>query len=155
MSLSSYFRPAFVNAFCVVCTSDVTTRRNEISCFDSLAIARMFTAPFERASVTRASSPGLSATNTLNSFVALPPLPRPSESAGPLQKASSPLRERQGTRRARSPGNKIAPRMFGGARSFLTNPSSPQPHPPRGGQPERDALQQNSKFSRVRALFFI
>src|SRR2546427_9391121 len=62
MSLSSYFRPAFVKAFCVVCTSEVTTRRNDASCFDSLAIARMLTAPFDRASVTRANSPVLSAT---------------------------------------------------------------------------------------------
>src|SRR3989475_8354183 len=118
MSLSSYFRPAFVSAFCVVCTSDVTTRRNEISCFDSLAIARMFTAPFERASVTRASSPGLSATNTLNSFVALPPLPRPSESAGPLQKASSPPPERQGQRRGAAPRDRNAPPSVGRAQGL-------------------------------------
>src|SRR5437762_11508512 len=42
---------ARASAFSVVCTSDVTTRRNELSCFDSLAIARMFTAAPARASV--------------------------------------------------------------------------------------------------------
>src|SRR2546428_6389380 len=140
MSLSSYFSPAFVRAFCVVCTSDVTTRRKEISCFDSLAIARMFTAPFERASVTRASSPGLSATNTLNSFVSLPPRIRLSESAGPPPKTSPPVRERQGTRRGRGPRDRKAPPKFGGGTRFLANPSVPQPPPPRGGRRPREAL---------------
>src|SRR5437899_1143348 len=73
MSLSSYFRPEFDRAFSVVCTSEVTTRRYVDSCFDSLAMARMLTAAFARASVTRASSPGLSATNTLNTFILRPP----------------------------------------------------------------------------------
>src|SRR5437016_13546671 len=75
MSLRSYFRPAVDRAFSVVCTSEVTTHKNELSCLASLAIARMFTAAPERAFVTRANSPGLSATYTLNSFI----LPAPSE----------------------------------------------------------------------------
>src|SRR3989442_10646795 len=95
MSLSSYVRPEFDRAFSVVCTSEVTTRRYVDSCFDSLAIARMWTAAFARASVTRASSPGLSATNTLNSFISRPPSVAGGESATPLQKTSqaSPSRD--------------------------------------------------------------
>src|SRR6266480_1543202 len=86
MSFNSNFRPARESAFSVVCTSDVTTRRNELSCFDSLAIARMFTAAPARASVTRASSPVLSATKTLNSFMPCPLKTCSSESARRLQK---------------------------------------------------------------------
>src|SRR5438105_2111882 len=86
MSFNSNLRPARVSAFSVVCTSEVTTRRNELSCFDSLAIARMFTAAPARASVTRASSPVLSATKTLNSFMPCPLKTCSSESARRLQK---------------------------------------------------------------------
>ncbi len=64
-----------------------------------------------------------------------PPSSSAEESAGPLQKASPPVRERQGTSRTRSRGNRIASRMFGRSRSFWTNRSSPNPQPPCGGMP--------------------
>src|SRR5947208_16287766 len=86
MSFNSNFRPARASAFSVVCTSDVTTRRNELSCFDSLAMTRMFTAAPARSSVTLASSPVLSATKTLNSFMPCPLKTCSSESARRLQK---------------------------------------------------------------------
>src|SRR6266571_356597 len=103
MSFSSYFSPAVVRARSVVCTSPVTTRRNDDSCLDSLAIARMLTAAPARASVTRASSPVLSATKTLNSFMDLPPRRGGGTSSG-LEKSSPPDRGGSGNEPPSVPG---------------------------------------------------
>src|SRR5439155_319142 len=59
---------------------------------------------------------------------------------GPLQKASRLRLNPYGTSRTRSWGNKIASRMFGRSSSFWMNRSSPNPQPPCGGMPYRNAL---------------
>ena len=137
MSLRSNLNPFVWRAFSVVVTSPVTTRRNEASCLDSLAMARMFTAALARASVTRASSPGRSWTNTLNSFIRYLP-PSAGENARRIAKVLHG--SGYGTSRLRSRGNRIASRMLGRSRSFWTNRSTPKPQPPWGGMPYRNAF---------------
>src|SRR6266508_1298620 len=151
MSFSSYFSPAFVRARSVVCTSPVTTRRKDDSCLDSLAIARMLTAAPARASVTRASSPVLSATKTLNSFMDLPPR-RGGGTSGELEKSSPPAAVGSGDEPSAVPGEEDRLTDVREVEQLLHEPVEAEAPSAVGRHPVPECLQVELEALRVQSL---
>src|SRR6266699_1880494 len=151
MSFSSYFSPAVVRARSVVCTSPVTTRRNDDSCLDSLAIARMLTAAPARASVTRASSPVLSATKTLNSFMDLPPR-RGGGTSGELEKSSPPAAAGSGDEPSAVPGEEDRLTDVREVEQLLDEPVEAEAPSAVGRHPVPEGLQVEIEALRVQSL---
>src|SRR6266511_20923 len=140
MSFSSYFSPAVVRA-----------RRNDDSCLDSLAIARMLTAAPARASVTRASSPVLSATKTLNSFMDLPPR-RGGETSGELEKSSPPAAVGSGDEPSAVPGEEDRLTDVREVEQLLHEPVEAEAPSAVGRHPVPECLQVELEALRVQSL---